>query len=252
MAEQIRRFRGPIKWVCALGFSDDGQSLIAIRESAHHLATFHSLEAFLGSLETATFPIDSPGPAILQTYDAKSHKTSPTAPLVGAVVTPWGSLTTLCAARSADGAHLSLGGIGLAMGAHLDHCPLCCNVLDVFLQKTMEALSARPTEPTPYTRTTYWSTLMDATFWLVLVLGFFLVPRSFYSTANGRNNRRLERKIDLILRHLGIDPNQNLDANIMELMKEGQKIQAVNLYREQTGAGLKDAKDHVESLMRPS
>ena len=31
-------------------------------------------------------------------------------------------------------------------------------------------------------------------------------------------------------------------------MKAGQKIQAIKLYREQTGAGLKEAKDYVESL----
>ena len=31
-------------------------------------------------------------------------------------------------------------------------------------------------------------------------------------------------------------------------MKAGQKIEAIKLYREQTGVGLKEAKDYVESL----
>ncbi len=91
---------------------------------------------------------------------------------------------------------------------------------------------------------------MDETFWLVLVLGLFLIFLS--STASGSNNRRrlkrLERKVDLILKHLGVDPNQGVDEQIMELVGAGQKIQAIKLYREQTGVGLKEAKDYVESL----
>ncbi len=65
---------------------------------------------------------------------------------------------------------------------------------------------------------------------------------------NARLLGRLDRKIDLILKHLGIDPNQEVCPEIKELMKTGQKIQAIKLYRQQTGAGLKEAKDYVESL----
>lgn len=88
---------------------------------------------------------------------------------------------------------------------------------------------------------------MDATFWLVMVLGLFLMAQYLSATAND-SNKRLERKVDLILKHLGLDPNQDVDPQVMELVKAGQKIEAIKLYREQTGAGLKDAKDYVESL----
>jgi len=90
---------------------------------------------------------------------------------------------------------------------------------------------------------------MDATFWLVVgtfVMVLLSMFRNSSSVANG--NSRLERKVDLILKHLGIDPNQGVDEKIMELMKAGQKIEAIKLYREQTGVGLKEAKDYVESL----
>ncbi len=90
---------------------------------------------------------------------------------------------------------------------------------------------------------------MDATFWLVLgtfVMVLLSMFRNSSSVANG--NSRLERKVDLILKHLGIDPNQGVDEKIMELMKAGQKIEAIKIYREQTGVGLKQAKDYVESL----
>ena len=73
-------------------------------------------------------------------------------------------------------------------------------------------------------------------------MAHFLSPK-----ARGNNNR-LERKVDLILKHLGIDPNRGVDEKIMELMKSSQKIEAIKLYREQTGVGLKEAKDYVESL----
>jgi len=90
---------------------------------------------------------------------------------------------------------------------------------------------------------------MDATFWLVLAI--FLVVFGSLRTAKVNNEwrlSRLERKVDLILSHLGLDPNQGVNEKIVELMKAGQKIQAIRLYREQTGVGLKEAKDYVESL----
>jgi ribosomal L7/L12-like protein len=91
---------------------------------------------------------------------------------------------------------------------------------------------------------------MDVTFWLVLALFIVVLGSSWTSTGsnNARLLGRLDRKVDLILKHLGIDPNQEVNLEIMELMKAGQKIQAIKLYRQQTGAGLKEAKDYVESL----
>jgi len=56
------------------------------------------------------------------------------------------------------------------------------------------------------------------------------------------------RKLDLILKHLGIDPYEGLDARLFDLVRSGQKIEAIRLYRLQTGVGLKEAKDHVDSL----
>ena len=91
---------------------------------------------------------------------------------------------------------------------------------------------------------------MDATFWLLVALFLVVLGTSWTAAAgnNGRRLARLERKVDLILSHLGLDPNQGVNLEIRELMKAGQKIQAIKLYRQQTGAGLKQAKDYVESL----
>ena len=66
---------------------------------------------------------------------------------------------------------------------------------------------------------------------------------------------RLERKLDSILRHLNIpyvDPTspEGLSEEVQQLADDpATKIQAIKLHREQTGLGLKDAKEAVEAYM---
>ena len=88
----------------------------------------------------------------------------------------------------------------------------------------------------------------DAVFWLSLGTLIVVLLSLARNSSTTSTNDRLERKVDLILKHLGLDPNQGVDEKIMELMKSGQKIQAIKLYREQSGVGLKEAKDYVEGL----
>jgi len=42
----------------------------------------------------------------------------------------------------------------------------------------------------------------------------------------------------------------SLDGRVVALLRDGRKIEAIKLYRDLTGAGLKEAKDAVESLER--
>ncbi|WP_433219806.1 ribosomal protein L7/L12 [Dactylosporangium sp. CS-047395] len=61
----------------------------------------------------------------------------------------------------------------------------------------------------------------------------------------------IERKLDLIMDQLGIvEPEPEVDAMVLEELRQGRKIQAIKRYREITGLGLKDAKDEVEALGR--
>ncbi len=48
----------------------------------------------------------------------------------------------------------------------------------------------------------------------------------------------------------GATASGGLDDEVLSLLRRGQKIGAIKLYREQTGAGLKEAKDAVEALAR--
>ena len=69
---------------------------------------------------------------------------------------------------------------------------------------------------------------------------------------SGRDNSQrlthIERKVDLLLARLEINPNQGVNQEILELMRSGQKIEAIKRYRELTEVGLKEAKDYVEGL----
>jgi hypothetical protein len=85
----------------------------------------------------------------------------------------------------------------------------------------------------------------------LLVAILVLVFLSLFAHGGGGATARLhaiDRKLDLILTNLGIDPNQGLDKQLSELVRSGQKIEAIKLYREQTGIGLKEAKEYVERL----
>jgi ribosomal protein L7/L12 len=63
---------------------------------------------------------------------------------------------------------------------------------------------------------------------------------------------RAERKLNAVLRHFGIDPAQSLPLSdrVKELARDpARKIEAIKLYREETGAGLAEAKKAVETFI---
>jgi hypothetical protein len=91
---------------------------------------------------------------------------------------------------------------------------------------------------------------MSVEAWL-LVAVLVLVTVSLFARGGGDVSgraRAIDRKLDLVLQNLGIDPYQGLDNQVAELVRSGQKIEAIKLYRAQTGVGLKEAKDYVERL----
>lgn len=63
-----------------------------------------------------------------------------------------------------------------------------------------------------------------------------------------RRLEQLERKLDAILDHLGIEVAGPDLGRVNELLREGKTIPAIKAYREATGAGLKEAKEAVDEL----
>ena len=69
-----------------------------------------------------------------------------------------------------------------------------------------------------------------------------------------REMQRLERKVDILLREAGIEVEEeegdsfpDMD-DVRYLLSQGRKIEAIKVYRQRTGARLKEAKDAVERM----
>jgi len=74
-----------------------------------------------------------------------------------------------------------------------------------------------------------------------------------FAPADAARLRRVERKLDLIIEHLGIryddaDRDGILDE-VRVLADEGRKIDAIKRHRELTGSNLVEAKRAVEDYM---
>lgn len=65
--------------------------------------------------------------------------------------------------------------------------------------------------------------------------------------------RRIDRKLDVILENLGIELSETvvsgLSSEVCRLADRGEKIEAIKRHREETGVGLKEAKDAVEAYL---
>lgn len=58
----------------------------------------------------------------------------------------------------------------------------------------------------------------------------------------------IERKIDVVMAHLGVVEPPPEEPDVVRHLEEGEFIQAVKVYRERTGLGLADAKAEVERI----
>lgn len=93
---------------------------------------------------------------------------------------------------------------------------------------------------------------------VIVFAGGSAAANSIFRPADAARLRRLEAKLDLLLRHAGLvyhDPAtpDGLSEEVKALADDpSQKIAAIKLHREQTGVGLKDAKDAVEAYIAGS
>jgi ribosomal protein L7/L12 len=67
-----------------------------------------------------------------------------------------------------------------------------------------------------------------------------------------RRVARLERQVASMLgmpapKHLG-DPAPEISSEVLDLVQQGKTIDAIKMYRLETGAGLREAKEFIESL----
>src|SRR4051794_19078941 len=92
--------------------------------------------------------------------------------------------------------------------------------------------------------------------WIVLVFSGWATAYSYARPSYLRRLRRLEAKLDLVLKHLNLEyrepsPGADLSEEVKSLAAQpGRKIEAIQRYREQTGAGLRQAKVAVDTFLR--
>ncbi len=60
---------------------------------------------------------------------------------------------------------------------------------------------------------------------------------------------RVEKKLDLILNHLGLK-FEPLTEEVRQAADAGKKIEAIKRYRQETGLGLAQAKKDIEKYMK--
>lgn len=85
---------------------------------------------------------------------------------------------------------------------------------------------------------------------VAVLAGGAAAARSLFGPADRQRLNRVEQKLDLLLTHAGLDytpPTSTWQA----LADEGpdRKIAAIKVYREETGAGLAEAKQAVEDYI---
>jgi hypothetical protein len=89
--------------------------------------------------------------------------------------------------------------------------------------------------------------------WGLLFLGIAIL---FAALASYRDTTarigRVERKLNALLRHHGVDPTQGspVSDRVKQLAGDpSRKIEAIRVYREETGAELAEAKEAVEAFI---
>jgi ribosomal protein L7/L12 len=86
---------------------------------------------------------------------------------------------------------------------------------------------------------------------VAVLAGGAAAARANFGPANRDRLARVEQKLDLLLTHAGLDYMPAPKEAWQALADEGpaRKIAAIKAYREQTGAGLADAKRAVEEYI---
>jgi len=86
---------------------------------------------------------------------------------------------------------------------------------------------------------------------IAAIVVIFARGSQVYFTSPTPQQLRMQRQLDAIMRHLGLpEPPTSrpgaLSPQVIALVESGRKIDAIKLYRKETGEGLKQAKAAVE------
>jgi ribosomal protein L7/L12 len=86
---------------------------------------------------------------------------------------------------------------------------------------------------------------------VVVAVGLAMVFSGSRARERAQTTARLaaiERKLDVVLGHLGIAESPPEEPDVLRHLERGERIQAIKVYRERTGMGLADAKEAVDRI----
>ncbi|MEQ4305729.1 hypothetical protein ABNF97_30830 [Plantactinospora sp. B6F1] len=95
---------------------------------------------------------------------------------------------------------------------------------------------------------------MDSWLLLAVVLPLLVLLWTESSSAARRHRdgiarlRRVERKLDLVMEHLGLTDAEPVLPEVSAYLEKGQRIAAIKAYRDATGVGLREAKQAVDRI----
>lgn len=84
----------------------------------------------------------------------------------------------------------------------------------------------------------------------VLLLASASVSRAGDQARTARRLAAIERRVRAVMDHLGVVEPEPVLPQVVTELEGGRKIEAIKVYRDLTGAGLKEAKDAVEAMAR--
>jgi ribosomal protein L7/L12 len=94
-----------------------------------------------------------------------------------------------------------------------------------------------------------WTVVLLAVVAIGLVM-VFAGSRAQERARAAARHAAIERKLDLVMRHLGIAEPLPEEPEVVQHLERGERIQAIKVYRERTGVGLAEAKEAVDRIAR--
>ena len=82
---------------------------------------------------------------------------------------------------------------------------------------------------------------------LIGMLFIILIVSLISPSGSDPRIKLINKKLDRIMEHLGME-EENIDAELIALLKEDKMVAAVKRLREETGMSLKEAKEYVDEL----
>ena len=89
-------------------------------------------------------------------------------------------------------------------------------------------------------------------FWLLLTLLIGYLIGRFTRPARDDSLTRIERKLTMLTDHFKLkwDPTAGVPEEVLAKVRAGSKVEAIKLYRELTGKGLKESHERIEEIDR--